>query len=275
MKIISLGTLLAFFSVLILYFIGHISEFTLIRDGSIRHSFGFSHPNFLGTIIFLLFFQYLFLYGRQSLILNFIIFALSIQSILHYTGSRNAAVSLLVGYFLYSFSKKLFHIRIIQSLTMALLPLSFILSWYASAYYNFSSVFWNLLDKLLSGRIRFANLFYQESPPNFFGNKLEMITTEKAQQIIGASTKILDNAYMSILLKYGFVTAMLVCILYFVGTKKILASKRKELLSFVIVFIIYGFSESYFAFYEINFSMILCYYYIFNPHSKDEQVLSG
>ena len=276
MQIIFFASVLACFFVIGLYFRRLIPEFTLVRDGSIRHSFGFSHPNFLGTMIFLIFFQYLYLFGKRKFVLDLCLFILAFFCLWNFTGSRNALVSLTIGYIVYFFSNSLFSNKVFCLLTSLSLPISFVISWIASANYSFNSYFWVFLDKALSGRIRLASIFYQESPPNLFGSKLEMITTEKAQQIIGGTTKILDNAYMSILLKYGIVICILLCILYYLGTVQIIKKKKTVLLSFILVFVIYGFSESYFTFFEINFSLILCYYYVFynNWKMKDTKCIT-
>ncbi|MGM0123417.1 hypothetical protein IGI37_000783 [Enterococcus sp. AZ194] len=264
------ATFSAFLLVVILNYFGTISEFILVRDGTIRHSFGFSHPNFFGAIIFVLFFEYIYIYGDKSKKLNVVLFLLALYSTNQFSGSRNAVISLIVGFCIILISKIITSNRILTFSCYLLLPFSFFISTWAAKSYSNIDAFWISIDKILSGRVRFANMFYQESPPSLLGNKIEMLTTEKAQDIIGATTKILDNAYMSILLKFGIIFTVILCTYFMIGLYQTWKYDQKKRIVYALIFIIFGFSESYFTFFEFNFSYIIIMNYIYYSKRRGE-----
>ncbi|WEB81772.1 hypothetical protein [Vagococcus lutrae] len=256
-----LSSIISLIFVVISFKMNLISEFTLIREGNVRHSLGFSHPNFLAGILLLIFMETLFIfYKSRKQNIQIIILTLVVIIVLNnVTGSRTSTLTAILSwliFFLYINIPKLFlNKKIIYVLSFSVL-LGFIVSYLFAKNYDNYKPFMFSLNKLTSGRLRMANQFLLENKVNFFGNELDVLTTEKAINSGYLQTKILDNAYVSILLKYGLINVILFNVLYILSMIKMIKLNMIKEVLLILIFVIFGFFESYFTYFQFNFTIL-------------------
>lgn len=256
-----LSSIISLIFVVISFKMNIISEFTLVREGNVRHSLGFSHPNFLAGILLLIFVKTLFMfYKSRKQNIQIIILTLVVIIVLNIvTGSRTSTLTAIFSwliFFMYINIPKLFHNKkIIYVLSFSVL-LGFIVSYiFAKNYDNYNPIMFTL-NKLTSGRLRMANQFLLENKVNFFGNELDVLTTEKAINSGYLQTKILDNAYVSILLKYGLINVILFNIFYILSMIKMIKLNMIKEVLLILIFVVFGFFESYFTYFQFNFTIL-------------------
>ena len=240
------------------------SEFYVVREGNIRNSLGFYHPNTLAMYIMMTFFEFAYLIYTSSkknkkIILMGIIIMLLVNAI---TGSRSTVISIGFMLVLIYFEPLLFNgkngskikILIAKNLYIILLLMTILISY----IYTTNSNFLVSINKLMAGRIDIQNYYLREYGITLFGNNLEYVRT-------------LDNAYLKTLLSYGIIVSIIYVYIYNCIIKKSLKEENKFIIYVFIIVAIYSMSESYLL--NLIYNIFWLYYLSKeNKRSKNNEV---
>ena len=246
-------------TILIFYALGLTDVYYKYReDGRIRSSMGFSHPNIFGTYIFSICCEYIYLNYKK--IKFYKVVGLVVVSFLvsYFSDSRTAQLSILIAVLFWCvFSKyNIFKYKVVNFTLSILFLILTIISYVLGVLYSDNNGFVLKLDELLTGRIKCIDQFINEYDVKLFGNELELVGTREAEEN-GISAKILDNAYIKILLQYGLVSYLLFFILLFFGIKNAIKEKNYALCTMFLVYMIYGIFEN--ALFLIRYNVFLMY----------------
>lgn len=223
--------------------IGIIENIKIIRyeSGSIiiRNSFGFIHPNTLGTIILLIVIDYIYINYSKLNLKHCIIVCTLVFITKFFTDSRTGlyiTIALIVIALLDKSSN--LNRKIITKIASITVPYIAILSVIVSIYYNKSTII-QTIDLVLTGRIRLGNIYLNMYPINLFGNFISFPTTSYNGEIIT-----LDNLYIRMLVNFGAIYFLGICFSYYKLGKKYCTNieSSKSILIFSFAFL--GISES-------------------------------
>lgn len=241
------------------YHLGYTSSsFTVFRNGELRNSFGFYHPNIFGLYIMILFLEYIYLKKIKNikLILITIILAFSINSS---TNSRSAVFGIIGATLLLccdGITKKILSTKIISFILKNLYIILLILSVGLTLLYinNNEIAIW--INEVLSERLFLQAEFLEKYKVSFFGNAIDY-------------TKTLDNGYIRYLLNYGIFATILFTVISYSNIKKSIDNKNIYMTTYMLIFLIYMMSEQ--SVFYIYFNVFLLYTFA-DHHNKDKRI---
>ena len=251
---------------------GIISTTLIERDGSIRDSLGFFHPNTLGITLLFLSIEYVFLRWNTWRARNYL-FPICCFLISHFVAnSRGATVGLLL-LLAFSFVKKLVSPRsfsifgfLIVCFLIVLLPAFSI--WMMTKYDASNSLF-SALDRLSSLRFSFGNAIYKAYGLNLLGQNIPTIVTwEDFQAINGYGIVELDNMYMSLALRNGLLYFISFLSVYFFTSWLAFKQKDTRVLVIMVVLLVFGMFEVLGAYLQFNTMFFMLGYLIKNRQSS-------
>lgn len=254
--------LAALILVVYLFATGFVSEVTTYRCSMVRHSLGFSHPNQLGIRVFLLIVCRCYVRRDKFNVLDWLLIiaaAIFVKLVPDSKTSFYALIILAVIMALYEFVRllggdlgKLVNIMIVVAILAN--ALSIVLSLISVKNHPVL----NRFDRMMSFRFSACHKTFQYYGVKIFGQKIELILSRPG---IGRVYHFwLDNAYMSILLRYGIVTFVLFSALY-IWTMVMLKKKEQYLLVAILcLYALYGIMENnYFSMSKNHFLLLLSY----------------
>lgn len=251
--------------VFFLFFTGVIDEYTMYRGSTLRHSLGFSHPNHLGVRIFQLVVCRCYLRRNKLGVSDIIIVLLAGNFVNVVSNSKTAYYALLIFtimIFLHIIlSKKEALIERVISYTIvvavAVNVLSVILSIIDVKKYSIL----NLFDRVMSSRFSKCHKTVKYYGVPIWGQDVQKTVK---RHIIGSFYNFwLDNAYMSILLRYGVVVFLIFSILYIAVMIYLKKEKQYMLLEILCLYAIYGVMENYLFSMSHNLFLLTLAYPIF------------
>jgi hypothetical protein len=281
-KIVIAEIIILFPFVLIQFNLGNAQDILYERsDGTIRHTFGFTHPNTIARHLMTLCISFSYLrFGKNpspDLLLIIICGYINIV----YFDSRSTlvvcmlqAVLLLVFYFVKNPIQQHFILRIFLFVAILVCVFSFGFMY----FYDSNNDLMAELNNLLSGRLYLANAYYKLSGITLFGDSFadyETIYWGKS----GAATFFVDNAYCHTLLRYGIVAFVVYIVLYFCLFWRLVKDARWDALTFALVLMaLYAFTETTGIRIECNYFLIAIADYVLfkNVHRREpkQQTLS-
>lgn len=238
--------------------IGLIPSVLEYRDnGFIRNSFGFSHPNRLGSSLFVVVIADVILSYPRFGWRNIGLILATIFANVWICDSRGplfATLILVISIFILKFSSS--HQKYVKYvLALALLSVVIVISFSLYCTFNYDrTISWMLaLNNLLSGRLELASYYWHVYPPSLFGQSFE-----NAQVFLNSfQSVIIDNAYIRVIMVYGIVPG-------FILIMSLLAlfvyAYRRRILSlwliFVFIYALFGFFESQSLHFAMNYGLI-------------------
>lgn len=241
------------FTIFLLYYAGYtqqIIDYTNTRG--IRYSFGFGHPNTLGVYIMGICADIAYLnFSRKKKLwyIVMIVAAIFLEINCDSRGSVACIILLLVLSFL---MPKLQNNKIIKNIMIYIFPTFMILSFVVAYIFmiNSNNEILLQLDELFSSRISLTAAFLKEYSIHLFGSRFINYGTGT----IG-TTFVLDNAYMSLLIKFGLLVALLFIVYIPKCLKSAFNNKQYPLIICLFVFIIFGLMEN--GFYVLFYNLYL------------------
>ncbi len=225
-----------------------IDDYMIMRGSIQRFSLGFSHPNQLGLRIFQLTLCYCYINRAKLSLLSCckIVFAIVFTIII--PNSQTAYISLIVFLILiliYKYMENQRHIFteiFAKSLLVGALALNTISIVLAYIDVNKNAIL-SQIDKWMSVRFSWCHKVWQIYGISFWGQKVYVLGEET--KILGIGNRLwLDNAYVTILLRYGILVFLITSFtyIYLIGSMAI----RKEYILVVILFLyaLYGLMEN-------------------------------
>lgn len=234
--------------VIILCILGFIEDHTMMRGSIQRFSLGFSHPNQLGLRIFQLILCNLYVNREKLGIFNYCYAILTILFTIKVPNSQTAYISLIVMLILlliykYIENQKQIFVKIYSG---GLLIGTVLLNVF-SIFFSFIDVNKNMLlsqiDKWMSGRFSWGHRAWQIYGISFWGQRV-YVSEEEVGKIGLTSRLYLDNAYLSILLRYGILVFLIFFILYSLLVGKMIIQKRYLLAIILFLYALYGTMEN-------------------------------
>lgn len=243
--------LILFILVLLSFFSELINEKTIYRDGVVRHSLGFGHPNGLGLYFFLLVVMYILSYGiylkdRERYFSAFIIFLLHII-VYGYSQSRTQFICVLLALFFYSVYKLNFFTKIVAGFCKYI-PITMVLINYFIVLVSHTSLF-AILDAFLSSRFAMASSFYERVGLSLWGRPVPYVSNDYAYWV-------LDSGYWNLILGFGCVTSALLLILMVISLNNEYKSTRYLIVLMISCFMIYAFTEDIISSFYSNIFII-------------------
>lgn len=245
--------------VLYAFFTGSIKECTYYRGTILRHSLGFTHPNLLGVRVFEICACRFYLKRENPRFGDILVTAVCAVLVYMVTNSQTATISLvmLLGFSVINLVMN-YRKKSIELFARAMIWLS-VLPALVSVVLSIIDVKKNSLlcqfDKFMSYRFSGCH-----SMIHFFGVKLlgQDIQLKIKRHIIGWYYQFwLDNAYMSILLRYGVIVFVIFMTLYIMTMILLYKSAQYELIEILGLYAIYGIMENNFFSLSQNLFLLL------------------
>lgn len=252
--------------IFLLSIIKYIPSLDTYRDGILRHSFGFYHPNLFGAYVLILTLEFIYLgYIKNKTTYRIWVTLPIIWFVEKTTDDRSVVVGLIIFFLLYmmlkisvfyNMSSKFYKIFIFGILTM----MSFI-SLFSSYAYNPTISFWGGINKLLSGRPELINTivkgFY---PVKWFGQSTPLLGDSAV--MVNGMAKFLyaDNSYMSILIRFGIFTFIIFVVWLLKNSFSFLnGENRIVMFCWLVAMLAWGLSENKLIL--IQFNILLFSYF--------------
>ncbi|WP_208421995.1 hypothetical protein [Latilactobacillus fragifolii] len=217
---------------------GTIPNYTYLRGLKTRNSFGTKYPTDFAAHVFYVLLGYIYLIKGKVNLFVFSIYMILGYTVLKLTDARlDAILIFVIGiiFYLYNLLDKEYINPIIDKTYLA--PLLGAVIANTITYYYKSSPILVTLDKLLSGRLYYGNMAFNEYPVRLFGNYIE-------QHGWGGTGRLdmlfkyffIDSSFVNSLLSFGIVFTVYLIILLTVSLKKVdIEYKKIFLLCFLCV----------------------------------------
>ena len=246
--------------VLIFHFNGMTNDYLTLRDGILRNSMGFAHPNIFGLNILIINMEILYISKRKFNLKIFLINIISLAVIMNFSYSRTCAyilILVLIFYYLSLVKEIKIDNNLLKNIIIRLFIIITFITYIFTLMYRNNSEIGIKINNFLSSRIYCINSLLEQYGISILGKNIPFISTELAK-IQGVNPIVLDNAYFHILIRYGVIVY---CIFYYMF-KKILTDmiNNKDVVGVVIVvsFLIYGISETFM--FNISYNTFLYYF---------------
>lgn len=270
-KVSLIGQIQSLLVVILLYTFDYIEEFQLIRDSKVRHSLGFTHPNVLGTLLFSMIMAYFYLRKNKLCFVEILFSYLFVYLISAITGSRTSAACLFISITVLLVIKIGKNFKISHKIFIiygCLFPIVTFISYYLGVLYGKQNALILVLDKLFSRRLYFNHWFLNLYSMKPFGQRMVFVNSKEAALNQFMKAEILDNSYISIILRFGLVLFIVIVFANLILSK---IFKEKNMLYdcvFLILFIIFGFFETYYIYFQYNFTILLFFLIIQKINKK-------
>ncbi len=243
-----------FFSILFvfaLYSCNIIEDYTMVRGGVTRHSFGFSHPNQLGVRLFQLIACHCYLHRLKMRAVDYGVAAVAAVFVYIVPNSQSSCMCIAALALLLSVVCLLekYAERMLSFYGKCLIA--------AAALVNMSSVFLSLVDVKRNAVLqqvdrwmsyRFSHSFevLQVYGIPLWGQKVLLMEEERQKMgmMDGAGRLYLDNAYMSLLIKYGVISYLIFSVAYLLLMNDCRKKRRYFTASILLVYALYGIMEN-------------------------------
>lgn len=229
---------------IILNYFGITKDITMYREGAIRHSLGFGHPNTLGIYLFVIFIEYLYLRWKKlnsiDLVSTFI-FAYIVNSI---TGSRTAVIMILVSGLMALIFKyiNLYQHRILSGFFVAVPIIMSLISFMIIKYVTPGSSLFFYINKMVSGRLTNYINAMNTYGISIIGQPTPLLS-QSYQQMYNLSPFYLDNSYLVLGVRYGVIVLLLFLAILTVLIIHTIKLKNYAVLLLVLAYSLYGLTE--------------------------------
>lgn len=244
--------------------VGVTKDFTMYRYDiagniiDIRHSLGFIHPNTLSIQIFMLIMSYVYLRYKYIKLNEYIILFFTMHIFTEITDSRTPMICTAIALiFLLIFKKfKIINKNIVRNIIIYIVPICTIISFLLIYLYKYDMQIVNIVNKLLSGRIKSANYFLETYGISLLGQNIKLVSILDYQST-SEQMRILDNLYASLSIRSGMIFLILYNILYVKLNKYLINNSYIYECIIITVISLYGLVEKAPINSELNFTLIL------------------
>ncbi len=227
-----------------------------------RRRLGFDHQNNIGGYSLVIFLCYLYLRYKKFGAVDVVCCLAGIILLYFVVSTKTTAFIIAIGIALVLVSKVLGWRR-----TLIVCSIIACISVFAGIYfawaYDPNNGFLESIDHLLSGRLSYAHDFLIEYPVLPFGQGF--ITTNEAEEL-NVAPRILDNAYIHLLLRYGLVALVITLTAYGLAFVQVARKRNAAIVILLALMLLYGNSETWF--FGIDGVVMLCIAFGVQPGSK-------
>lgn len=230
--------------VIIFCIIGILPDYTMHRGGQIRHALGFEHPNRLGMRVFQLITCFCYVKKNDdSRWFKYITMLFAAWFVYKIPNSQTAYIGILIlfmtivigdFYDRHGISKK--RIMIIMSAASAIIVNMSV----AASFFNpKANHMYNRIDKLMSNRFSFGYRMFKRYGITLWGQNVQ--TLVKDSRYVGVYRQwYLDNAYLSILLRFGIVVYVIFNVLWIAAIIYYIKNDNYTMVAILFTYSIYG-----------------------------------
>lgn len=234
--------------VILLRLVGFIDDYTMMRGAFIRYSLGFSHPNQLGLRVFQLTVCHCYVNKDKLNIRNYFFVFLTILFTIVVPNSQTAYICLIVFLIAILFLKYIESQRqiIVEIFARSLVAGALLLNVLSIvlAYIDVNkNIILSQIDQWMSSRFSWCHRVWQIYGVSFWGQKVYVLGEEI--KLVGIKNRLwLDNAYVSILLRYGILVFLIVSFAYLYLIRSMKTRKEYVLLIILFLYSLYGLMEN-------------------------------
>ena len=225
--------------VIVFYLLGFTDNYIMTRtDGTIRTSMGFDHPNTLGAFAFLFCAELFMLQKKRPRWYQIILMIMLVLIADQFSDSRTslACSIVIIIVSLYSESvKKILSLKFARLICYLFFPLMTGISYILTILYDRGSWLAYTLNYIVSYRIKFSSQFLDTYGISLLGNNIELISSKQQ-----TSTWVLDNSYMYILIRFGLIAWLFMCLAYYLIFRWIFEKKKYQYVVPIIAIQILG-----------------------------------
>lgn len=234
--------------IMLLCLFGFIENRVLMRGSVHRYSFGFSHPNQLGLRVFQLMACHCYVHKNNLTKINYFYIFLATLFLIEVPNSQAAYITmgaLLFMLLLYKYlkEKKLEYMELYEK---GILYGAFCLNLFSIIFSGINvnnNYFLARFNSWLSSRFSVCHKVWVMYGVSFFGQKIYV--TEEERKLVGIKNSMwLDNAYVSILLRYGILVFLIFSICYLYLIKVVEMQKDDILVIILFLYALYGTIET-------------------------------
>lgn len=248
--------------VVIAFFLGITNNVFVYRNGILRNSFGFIHPNRLGLYLMMICLDYYYIMRKKN-ILKPLILSLIISVLLFlFVDSRTSLVIIILCTIFAITNKiingKILNLKLVKFISKNLFIILSLIVLLLSFKYNVNDDLSYNINKLISGRLYLNQYFLLNYDFSLFGSVVE--TTKYL---------ILDCSFLNLLLRFGIFIFIWFYIILHKSINDMYKNKNYMLIIIFALLICYGFSESFF--YKAYTNAFLLY---FSKFYNEQEVIS-
>ena len=232
-----------------LYFFGMAQDIILYRDGSIRHSFGYNHPNtcfamliISGIDLLVLIFANKRVTKKQACSICLYLCVMLVYAV--NTGSRTGLFVFLLIFALiileHDFKIVSKHKNIAGIFQYSSLIVCGISIFIAALYNKFPNLL--RLNTIFTNRLSSMAYFWNNYKPSLFGQILTKVSTQQAE-LLNTRALVLDNMYINLILQYGVLFTIIFLLIYIITSKRLKTDNQYIYLIIMSGLAIYGFAE--------------------------------
>jgi hypothetical protein len=257
--------------VIYLWAAGYISEYTMYRGYTIRHSLGFSHPNQLGIRIFLITICRSYIRKDKFNFFDWmIVIAASIFLYLVPNSQTSCLALIILAIILLAY--KVFDLfganaNVLSDVCILVAVASNVCSIVFSIIDIRKYSILKLIDSVMSTRFSQCYRTMKYFGVKTWGQDIQLFFTKKSTNQIFHFW--LDNAYVALLLRYGIVLFILFSFLYVYTMVTLKKKGQHYLVGFLSLYAIYGMMENNFFSISQNIFLLLLSYPLFRRQETD------
>lgn len=246
-KVDFFSRLLTLILILLLFKTGIIEEITVMREsGLVRYSMGFQHMNTVGSLLLTLTLDYIYLRFKYFSFHDYLVVLFIILTFNKKIDSRGMLLSVIIALvFTFLFKKRInfFKNKHVNRFVISIPLILALLSIFFTVFFSYSKELMVLLDKSFSYRLSFGNTFYRIFGLTFFGQQIDSYELGINEVINGNTIIVLDNLYMSLLLRNGLIFCVIFLLSITYILKKTMILKKYSVSLMVISLSFYGLFE--------------------------------
>ena len=254
-----------------LFGLGFIKDVVLYRGSIIRHSFGFSHPNFLGMRVFQLALARAYIKRKNISIIDYFLLVAAILFVYKYPNCKTAYYALtifLVFLILYKIIGVIENGREVLLIAMGVMAGIVNISCIILSIINVkSNSILSKIDKAMSYRFSLCHNVYERFGLSLLGQNIDLVGYIRG--VIGRKYY-MDVAYTTLLERYGIIVYVIFSVLYLMSI--FLAYKyRKDMLVIVLcMYSIYGIMEPNYFSLSYNIFLIALSYPLYSKQYVED-----
>ncbi|MBP3275666.1 hypothetical protein [Kandleria sp.] len=262
--------------VIYLFQTGVITELTMYRGSMVRHSLGFIHPNQLGMRIFLLVVCRCYIRRDKFNIIDWGIIIAAAVFVERVANSKTSYFSLVTFAIIMAAYEITRSLGVKQEVYSNMMIVTAVICNAASIILSFMNLskypFLKMIDVFMSKRFSQCHRTLKYYGIKILGQEIKLIVTRPG---VGKTYRFwLDNAYMSILLRYGLIVFFFFSILYIIAMIYLKQNNRHLLVAILCLYAIYGLMENNFFSMSNNLFLLTLSYPIYskNIHVEEKNI---
>ena len=253
--------------VLCMCYFGLIQNYSSYINGSYKQALGFSHPNVLSNIVFVILLEWMYIRYNKMKVWEYTLILLAAGWVWSVAASRTSAYTFIGIYICMIISRiwsNFFQKKIVVNFCALLPAILTAVSFYLIRLYDRGNGFAVALNEVMTRRIKQASIMLGQYGVSLFGQFVSARGTRATESLSCDLNEIfnVDMSYVALPIRYGVFVLALLIIGYYFFIKKAAEKKNNKLFLITVYFIVLGFSETCFYRIQYNFTIAFLLLYI-------------